>query len=121
MPAGRPTLYKEEYCQELIDFMAKGYSYTAFAASIDVNLDSLYEWEKVHPKFSEAKKIAFGKCQLFWESMAINYPFTNPKTGGINTGLWVFNMKNRFKWTDRTEVEAGDKAIKAFTLAYKID
>lgn len=58
MPAGRPTLYDPKYCDEVVDFMGQGYSYTAFAGHLRINLDTLYEWQKVHPEFSEATKIA---------------------------------------------------------------
>jgi len=58
MAVGRPTLYDESYCEGVIDFMGQGYSYTAYAGHIRVNLDTLYEWQKVHPEFSEATKIA---------------------------------------------------------------
>lgn len=118
--AGRPTDYKEEYCEMLIEHMSKGYSYTTFAAIVDCNLDTLYNWEKLNPTFSEAKKIAFNKCQIFWERLAIENTMTT-KNGGLNTGLWIFNMKNRFKWTDRVEVEAGDESKKLIKLAYKIE
>ncbi len=53
---GRPTLYRPEYCDRLILHCKKGLSYEAFAGVVDVCVDTLYEWEKVHPKFSEAKK-----------------------------------------------------------------
>jgi len=100
---GRPTKYKKKYCRELIEHMEEGFSYTTFAAKIEVNLDSLYEWEKVNPEFSEAKKKAFRKCQMFWEEMGINGALG--KLFGFNASSWIFNMKNRFKWTDRQEVK----------------
>jgi hypothetical protein len=34
--------------------MAKGFSLTAFAGSIRVAKDTVYEWIKVHPQFSDA-------------------------------------------------------------------
>jgi hypothetical protein len=51
---GRPTEYRPEYCQAVIDLMAQGFSLTAFAASICVAKDTVYEWIKVHPQFSDA-------------------------------------------------------------------
>lgn len=121
MPAGRPTDYKPEYCQLLIDHMSKGYSYETFAAKVDASKQTIYDWEKANPEFLDAKNQAFAKCQLYWESLAIDNPMTNPRTGGLNTGTWIFNMKNRFKWTDRVEVEAGDKTQSLIKLAYKIE
>lgn len=120
MPAGRPTDYKPEYCDLLIEHMSKGYSYDTFCAIMDCHLDTLYNWEKLFPAFSEAKKIAFKKAQLYWEKLAMDNPYTHPKEGGLNTGLWIFNMKNRFKWTDRVEVEAGEETKNVIKLAYKL-
>jgi hypothetical protein len=51
---GRPTLYRPEYCQLVIDHMAQGYSLTAFASLIRVAPDTVYEWIKAHSAFSES-------------------------------------------------------------------
>lgn len=101
---GRPSSYRPEYCQKLIDHMRDGYSFESFAAIADVNQDTLYEWAKVHPNFSEAKKKAFAKSLLFWEQAGINGLWPGGET--FNTALWIFNMKNRHKWTDRVDVTA---------------
>lgn len=112
---GRPTKYDPKYDEMLIEHMAQGLSFEAFAGLIEVNVDSLKEWDKVHPSFSAAKKVAFSKCRLFWEKLATDNPMSS-RDGSLNTGLWVFNMKNRFKWTDRMEL-AGDEA-KPITIGY---
>jgi hypothetical protein len=51
---GRPSEYRSEYCQAVIDYMAQGFSLTAFAGSIRVAKDTVYEWIKRHPQFSDA-------------------------------------------------------------------
>lgn len=53
-PGGRPSEYRPEYCQAVIDCMAQGFSLTAFAGSIRVAKDTVYEWIKTHPQFSDA-------------------------------------------------------------------
>jgi transposase len=103
---GRPTLYRPEYCNRLIDHMSQGLSFITFAATIDVNTDTLYEWERNFHAFSEAKKAAFNKCQLFWENIGIEGIWNEPNGKTLNTGNYVFQMKNRFKWNDRVEVNA---------------
>ena len=70
---GRPTKYKTEYCELLINHMAAGYSFLSFAGLIRVNQDSLYEWERVYPEFSESKKRGFELSRLFWEGLGIGY------------------------------------------------
>ena len=53
-PMGRPTEYRPEYCERVIEFMSQGYSLTAFAGSIRVARDTVYEWIKAHRDFSDA-------------------------------------------------------------------
>ena len=62
-PVGRPTDYKPEYCQMLIDHMAQLNPYQTFGAIIGVSKTTLNAWEKEHPEFLAAKKIALLKCE----------------------------------------------------------
>lgn len=113
-PIGRPSKYKPEYCQMLIDHMGSGLSYESFAAVIKVNRDTLYAWEKEYPDFSDAKKEAFDQNLLFWEKLGIDHVLneaheeeseedgTYKKTSkSLNHTVWIFNMKNRHKWRDK--------------------
>ena len=52
--AGRPTTYRPEYCEMVIVHMAKGKSLTAFAGSIRVSADAVYDWIRAYPEFSDA-------------------------------------------------------------------
>jgi hypothetical protein len=108
----RPTKYKPEYDEMLIEHMSKGLSYECFGAVVDVHIDTLYEWEKVNPSFSEAKRKAFMKNRFFWEYIGIQHIThvdskfeSSPK---LNSTVYIFNMKNRFpkEWRDRTEVRS---------------
>lgn len=116
---GRPTKYKPEYCQMLIDHMSEGLSFESFAAIIDVNRETLYDWSRKIDEFSDAKKRAFDKSQLWWEKIGIE-GLWNSKDSSLNTGVYVFNMKNRFKWTDKVEVSGGDKEANPIMLSYKL-
>jgi transposase len=102
---GRPSKYKPEYCERIVEFMGKGFSVEAFAGDIMVHVDSIYEWEKVYPDFSEAKKLAFGKNRIFWENIALQHMTSGDKDPKINSAIWIFNMKNRFKWRDMQEIK----------------
>ncbi len=128
---GRPSKYKPEYCEQLIEHMEQGYSFDSFAGIVEVNIDTLYEWTKVHEEFSEAKKVAFSKCQVFWEKIGIDNilnksetesfgknEFTTKSTS-LNASAWIFNMKNRFKWKDK-QPDENDQININFTLAEKM-
>ncbi len=112
-PTGRPSKYKTEYCEQLIEHMASGLSFESFAGVIEVNVDTLHEWAKVHEEFSDAKRLAFAKNMAFWEKLGIEHIInktdseslgdgvSSSKSRSLNASVWIFNMKNRFKWRDR--------------------
>jgi len=60
MPAGRPTSYDPNFhpaeCERLA--LDKDYNLTQTARDFRVCRDTLYQWEKVHPEFSDAIKRA---------------------------------------------------------------
>jgi hypothetical protein len=103
----------------LIDHMAKGYSFESFGSVTDTCKDTLYEWVKVHPEFSDSKKRATEKSRYWWESQGIDNilnkkEMTKDSEGNtvlvetsLNAAAWIFNMKNRFKeeWRDKQEIE----------------
>jgi hypothetical protein len=64
---GRPSLYKPEYCEMVIEAMAEGFSLTAFAGMIRVSRDAVYDWMRQHPDFSNAVSRADPARQLWWE------------------------------------------------------
>lgn len=107
MAGGRPTDYDEKYCEQVIDFMAGGFSFEAFAGKIGVSKQTLYDWAAKYPQFLDAKKIAFDKSRLWWESQAIEGVF-NENGRTFNSANFIYNMKCRFRdeWTDRTQVES---------------
>lgn len=109
---GRPTDYKPEYCQMVIDHMAEGLSFESFAGAIGVSKQTLYDWAERNKEFLDAKKTAFEKSRLFWEKVGINIA----KTGEGNATAFIFNMKNRFSedWSDKTksDVNVSGEGIK---------
>lgn len=101
--AGRPTDYKPEYCQLLIEHMGEGFSFEAFAAIVNCHKDTLYQWVLSHNEFSDSKKIAFERSRLFWERVGIDIAVK----GEGNATAFIFNMKNRFKGEWRDKIETG--------------
>lgn len=51
MAAGRPTKYTETLGEEIIRWMADGYSLTAAAGKIGVSRQTVYAWAKEKPDF----------------------------------------------------------------------
>lgn len=74
---GRPQKYKPEYDQDVIDHMRTGGSLGSFGAYIgdkygrdkSVCEDTVYEWIKIVPNFSEAVRVAKAHGKLFYEQI----------------------------------------------------
>ena len=121
MKMGRPSKYKPEYCEMIIEHMAKGLSIESFAGVVGVCEDTLNEWSKQYPEFKEARAIGKPKSRLFWEKLAIdnilNENFGNGQgSKSLNTGIWCANMKNRFQWRDKHP----DEEKKMLTVVTKL-
>lgn len=105
LPRGRPTDYRPEYCQLLIDHMASGMSFETFGVSVGCVTATTYSWLEKHPDFLEAKNIAEQECRRFWERMGTGIAAGKLKNG--NAGVWIYNMKCRFPkvWRPKKEVD----------------
>jgi hypothetical protein len=53
---GRPSKYSPEILRQAPILAEKGFTDEEMAQVWGVNVDSVYEWKKVHPEFSEALK-----------------------------------------------------------------
>jgi len=54
--AGRPTLFKDEYAEQARKLCLLGLTDIELADFFGVNPDTIYEWRKVYPIFSEATR-----------------------------------------------------------------
>ena len=108
MTVGRPTKYKPEYCDMLIEHMAQGLSFESFGGIIRVHRETLYEWCKVYPEFSDAKGVGKSCSLLWWEQLGRG--LSSGKLKG-NAQAWTFNIKNHHNWTDKNEttISTGDQ------------
>lgn len=103
MSAGRPSDYDPAYCEMVIDHLGGGYSLKTFAAVVDCNPSTLYEWEKAHPEFSNAIKKGRAKGMMTWETGLM----TQAIKGTGNTAAHIFAMKNLYPddWRDKQDHE----------------
>jgi len=103
MAGGRPSKYTDEMPQVVIDLMAEGASLAEVAAELEVSRATLSKWQHddTKPAFVEAIKRGIDLSQAWWERQG-RTELWNSK---FNHGLWYMNMKNRFNWSDRQQVE----------------
>lgn len=100
---GRPSEYDPAFCQRVVELAREGMSLTEIASELDVARSSLYEWEKVHPDFSDALARARQECQAWWERKGRS----GLDAPGFNASLWGKNVSCRFPrdWTEKTKAE----------------
>ncbi|MBR0802853.1 hypothetical protein JQ636_04815 [Bradyrhizobium japonicum] len=108
---GRPSEYLPEYAQAVIDYMAQGYSLTAFAGSIRKSRDTVYQWVREHADFSDAVSRARSARVAALETKLLR------ARKGAETSAAVFALKNAEpeEWRDVRSVEHGH-TLKVETL-----
>ncbi len=98
---GRPTKYKKEMCETVIELMKEGASQQEVLAVLDISNDTFYRWKKENEEFSETIKRGIQLSQAWWERKGR----ISLDDRQFNSTLWYMNMKNRFKWADKQEVK----------------
>lgn len=113
MPGGRPTEYKQAYCDMLVEHMAQGKSVVSFAAFVDVSKQTLYTWAHKYPEFLDSLKKGQAKSRGWWEQQGqdglwetteYNDQGKPTKSKKINAAVWIFTMKSRFGLNDQEKV-----------------
>lgn len=66
---GRPTKYDPAFCDDLLEHMRRGKTFESFAGKLDVCRDTLYEWMRRHPDFSDARKRGLPLLELHYLEM----------------------------------------------------
>jgi hypothetical protein len=108
---GRPSEYKPEYCEMVIQAMERGLSLTAFAGSIRVARETVYQWMQAHSEFSDAVARARGTRVLWWEQKLMR------SRKGAETTASIFALRNAdpTEWKDIRSVQH-DHNVRVETL-----
>ncbi len=123
-PGGRPTDYKDNYPEMLIEHLKRGYSFESFGGIVGASKETLYNWTERHKEFVDAKKVGTSYARHEWEKKGIDGLYNETikddqgmtVTRSINPTLWIFNMKNRFGWRDKQEDENDDDKPRSVTI-----
>ncbi len=104
MPGGRPTSYKPEYCERVVELGAEGMGKLEICRELKIHYTTFEAWQEVHPEFSEAVKEALLQSQAWWEAEGRRATFGG--CDGFNATSYIFQMKNRFRndWNDTQRV-----------------
>jgi len=96
---GRPTLYRVEYNDRVIEMGKEGYSIAMMASALDVDKASIYRWQEEYPDFRTALSKAQAHAQAWWEKAGIDGMQNNKQ---FNALVWKVSMQARFR-EDYTE------------------
>lgn len=118
-PGGRPSLYRPEYCEQIVEHMSDGASILSFAAKIGVSRATIDNWAKEHPEFLGALQRGKSACAAWWESVGRNLAIT----GEGNAAMVIFGLKNMAadEWRDKQQHEhtgEGGGALKIQIVKY---
>ena len=104
MAGGRPKkgldVLPEGWEETVLNMYKDGCADVEIMAHLSISRDLFYRWLEEEPEFSDAIKRGRTLSESWWtrhgRKMATGEAEGNPTT-------WIFNMKNRFKWTDKVE------------------
>jgi len=129
---GRPTKYKPEYCQKMIEYFNIEPNYVSkiittgkndyskeeekllpsnlptfekFASLLDVNTDTLVEWSKKHKKFSAA----YRKCKDLQKNILVANGLTGLYQG--NFAIFVATNFTDMRHKNETDITSGGKPV----------
>lgn len=104
-PIGRPTEYRPEMCQVVIDLGKLGYSKAMIAADyrIDVTRQTLDNWGREHEEFFNAMLRARELSLAWWEAQGQLGVWGD----GFNANAYRLQVTNRFPddWKDKQSQE----------------
>lgn len=103
----RPSKYKEEYKQRVLELMKEGCSISEICLELDICRKTFYNWCEENEEFLHTKK----KGEDFSEGWWMKQGRTNLKNKEFSYTGWYMNMKNRFGWTDRVDQTTKGNAL----------
>lgn len=118
---GRPTLYKDDYPQRLLDYFSVPLrtedgkatdmpTLAGFAASIGVAYQTINKWHDMYPEFGEA----YDACKTKTLDRLIKFGLTGEYSGNFAKFLMVNDFCDDYK--DRRDVDVKQDATISFSV-----
>lgn len=104
-PGGRPSDYREHYCERVVELGKEGKSRVEIAFELDVGTTTLQRWEAAHPEFRVAMARAKECEQVWWERKGRE----NLTAQHFQSSMWSRSMAARFPndWRETSRQEQG--------------
>lgn len=141
-PVGRPTKYTPTYCDLVKKLCKIGSTDVQIAEFIGVSADTIYEWKKVYPEFSEALKTAKSDFdELVEQSLlhrAIGYTHPEDKIfqyegeevivptlkhyppSEVACIFWLKNRRSE-RWRDKVELSTDDSTPPPISITIQVE
>ncbi len=102
-PGGRPTSYRPEFCERVIELGKEGYGKAEIAAELDVERKTLDNWSNEFPEFLLAMSRARELSLAWWERSGRE----NICNRDFNANAYRLQVCNRFPddWRDQQRLE----------------
>jgi len=102
-PVGRPSKYRPEFCERVLELAKEGCGWADYAAEFEVDRKTLFDWRDQHEEFSTALSRAKVLEQQWWER-AGRFGMMADK---FNALVWKTSVQARFRddYTERKATE----------------
>ena len=111
-PGGRPSKYNPDFIDEVINYLkSTGRENTSlptiegFAIWLKVHRDTLYEWAKIYPKFSDTLK----EIEMLQKQQLIDDGIYGGKE--VNATIVKLLLQNNHGMKERSDMTSGDKPV----------
>ena len=102
---GRPLIklsdLPKDWEETIINLSKDGASIVELAVALDISRTTLYCLSEREPYFLNTIK----RCKRYCEAWWVREGRTNLKGGDFSYTGWYMNMKNRFGWSDKKEID----------------
>ena len=94
--------YKPEFKEKVTEMMGQGYTLEAVAGALGVTRQTIWTWKEEKEDFREAYEEGLAKSHLYWERLGMD---SLEEGRQMNSAVYIFTVKNKLGWRDKTEVE----------------
>jgi len=102
---GRPTKYREEYCEQVIDYCGDGASLASFAGEIRVSRRTISSWCQAFPEFADACEVAKARACRWWEQQLRGVASGDGGPGAATAAIFGCKNFGPDDFSDRRQLE----------------
>ena len=109
----KTQLQRKKLLTEYLAHISSGYSDKSFTVC---DMDTFNNYCTKYPNDFPTDMIEQGRRErlFFWEKIGIEG--TTGKIQGYNSRSWEFNMKNRFRWSEKIELESRGNIVTSISF-----